>query len=87
MVTVTARDPLGASAGQDFTVTVLNRAPEPAGSIPDVEVLPGDTAGVDAAEYFTDPDGDALDYAAATSGGGVATVRVSCGGWRGEGWR
>ncbi len=76
-VTVTASDPFAASVRQDFTVTVVNRAPEAVGAIAAVEVLTGDTVRVDVSEHFRDPDGDPLSYTAAISGGGVAAVRVS----------
>ena len=58
-------------------MTVANRAPEAVGNIPGVEARVGDTVVVDVAAYFSDPDGDALTYEAATSNGGVATVSVS----------
>ncbi len=78
-VTVTATDPGGLSATQTFRATVPNRAPVAGDSIPDVEVRAGDTAEVDVSGHFTDPDGDALSYAAASSSPGVATVSVSGG--------
>ena len=76
-VTVTASDPGGLEAGQSFQVEVPNRAPEAGDPVPDMEVPAGDTAEVDVSGHFTDPDGDALSYAAASSGPGVATVSVS----------
>ena len=76
-VTVTASDPEGLSARQSFMVTVPNRAPEAADSIPGVEPAAGETAAVEVSAYFTDPDGDALSYEAATSDSAVATVSVS----------
>lgn len=76
-VTVTATDPGGASAAQSFEVTVPNRAPEPTGTIPAQTVQAGDDETVDLAPYFTDPDGDALDYSASSSAPSVATASVS----------
>ena len=76
-VTVTARDPEGLSAGQAFAVTVPNRAPEPLGTIADREVYVGDTVAVDIAAHFTEPDGEELEYAAASSSPVTATVAVS----------
>ena len=76
-VTVTATDPGGASAEQSFEVTVPNRAPEPTGTIPAQTVQAGDDETVDVAPYFTDPDGDALDYSASSSAPSVATASVS----------
>ena len=78
-VTVTATDPGGLSATQTFRATVPNRAPVAGDSIPDIEVGAGDTVEVDVSGHFTDPDGDSLSYAAASSNPGVATVSVSGG--------
>ena len=78
-VTVTASDPGGLSAQQNASVTVerSNRAPEAVGSIPDQTITAGQTATVNVAPYFSDPDGDALTYAATTSNVAVAAVSVS----------
>ncbi len=76
-VTVTATDPGGLSAEQSFTVTVSNRAPEVSDPIPDAEVHVGETVDVDLSGHFSDPDGDDLSYAAASSDEGVATASVS----------
>ena len=45
-MTVTATDPDGESATQEFDVTVPNRAPETVDSIPDGFVFVGDTIGL-----------------------------------------
>ena len=66
-VTVTARDPQGLTARQSFQVTVPNRGPEPAGTIPAQTVFAGETASVDVSAYFRDPDGDPLGYSTASS--------------------
>ncbi|WP_428275833.1 Ig-like domain-containing protein [Candidatus Palauibacter sp.] len=76
-VTVTARDPGGAAAQQTFRVTVPNRAPEPAGTIPPLALPAGETTTVDVSSWFTDADGDALSYTAASSDAEVATVSVA----------
>ena len=76
-VTVTATDPDGLSAEQDFAVTVPNRAPVPTDSIPALELFKGDRGGLDASRHFADPDEDALTYAARTSDAGVAVAAVS----------
>ena len=76
-VTVTASDPDGLSADQTFTVTVPNRAPEAVGQIDDAETFVGESIEIDLAAYFSDPDGDILSYAAASSSPGVATAAVS----------
>ena len=76
-VTVTATDPDGLSARQNVAATVPNRAPETVGSIPALEVFADESQGVEVTPYFTDPDGEALVYSAATSDEAVATVEVS----------
>ncbi len=78
-VTVTASDPGGLSTQQSVSVTVerSNRAPETVGSIPDQAITAGQTATVDIAPYFSDPDGDPLTYAATTSNIAVAAVSIS----------
>ena len=67
--TLTARvsDPDGASAMQAVAVMVLaaNNPPEAVGTIENqLLVVGGDPLSIDVAEYFSDPDGDALTYAA-----------------------
>ena len=75
-VTVTAFDPYDLSAVQSFTATVPNRAPV-ADSIPSLELVTGESAAVVLSAYFSDPDGDALGYAAETSDESVATIAAS----------
>ncbi|WP_419942447.1 Ig-like domain-containing protein [Candidatus Palauibacter sp.] len=76
-ITVTARDPQGLAAQQRFQVTVPNRAPEAAGVIPEQTLSVGETAMVDVSSYFSDPDGDALSYTAASSNARAASASVS----------
>ncbi len=76
-VTVTATDPDGAAATQSFEANVPNRPPAASESIPDRTVTIGQPATLDLSPYFSDPDGDVLTYAAASSATGVATVSVS----------
>lgn len=76
-VTVTARDPQGLTAQQSFQVTVPNRGPQAAGTIPAQAVSVGEIATIDAAPYFRDADGDVLSYAATSSNTGVGGVSVS----------
>ncbi|WP_419938347.1 Ig-like domain-containing protein [Candidatus Palauibacter sp.] len=76
-VTIRASDPDGDAAEQTVQVTVPNRGPEAVGEIPARTVPAGETATVDLASYFSDPDGDALAYAASSSNAGVAGASVS----------
>ena len=78
-ITVTARDPDGLTATQRFSVTVPqpNRAPRPVGTIPPQTITAGGTTTVNAATYFSDPDGDALTYSAASSNASVTRTSVS----------
>ena len=78
-ITVTARDPDDLTATQQAGVAVQqpNRAPSAVGTIPAMTLAPGDTATVDASQYFSDPDGDALTYTATSSNSSVATASVS----------
>ena len=76
-VMVTARDPGGLAAEQDFAVTVPNRAPATVGTIADLDVHVNSVAQVDVAAYFMDPDGEDLEYRATSSDTNVADVAVS----------
>ena len=75
-VTVTATDTEGLSAEQRFEVTILNRAPEPVGTIPAAEPEVGDIVTLEVSRYFFDL-GDSLTYTAASSDEGVVTVSLS----------
>ena len=77
MLTVTATDPGGLSGQQMFAVTVPNRGPASVGTIPAQSVVLGQTVTVDVAPFFSDPDGETLSYAAASSNTGVATVATA----------
>ncbi|WP_419942363.1 Ig-like domain-containing protein [Candidatus Palauibacter sp.] len=76
-VTVTARDDHGGDVRQSFSVTVPNRWPVVSGAIPAQTVEEGATTTVDVASYFSDPDGDALDFGASSSNAAVADVSTS----------
>lgn len=78
-VTVTARDPGGLTATQNASVTVErpNAPPMPAGSIPAQVVEAEEEVSFNLAEYFADPDGDALTFAASSSNTDVATTQIS----------
>ena len=53
------------------------RAPEAVASIPAQTIAAGQSASLDVTSYFSDPDGDALAYAATVSDVAIATVSVS----------
>ena len=77
-IIVTARDPDGETATQDFTATVVNDPPQPEGSISDVTLYKkGKTRSVSVSSKFSDPNGDALTYSASSSRTSVATVSES----------
>lgn len=78
-ITITARDPGGLTATQTMAVTVeaVNNAPTATGMLEDQTLDVGDTLTADVAGFFTDPDGDALTFAAASSDAAVATASVS----------
>ncbi len=76
-ITVTATDPEGLKGQQIFAVIVPNRAPLPRGTVPGVTVEVGATASVDASLYFSEPDGEALTYAAGVSDTAVARVSTA----------
>ncbi len=75
-VTVIARDPNGAEAHATFGTTV-NRLPVLVGQIP-IQALVTESPPVelDVSEFFSDPDGDALAFAAASSDASVVAVFV-----------
>ena len=63
---------------EDPEEPVDNRAPGPVGSIDDQELtVGGESATVDVAPFFSDPDGDELTYAASSSDEQVATASAS----------
>ena len=78
-VTITAADDEQATATQRLTVTVSepNRPPRRVGSIPARSITVGASAMIVASSYFSDPDGDALTYTAASSAPTVASESVS----------
>ncbi len=80
-ITVTATDPGGLSATQTFEVTVnsANRAPTVtvSGAISDQVLVENTEVTVDISGAFSDPDGDALRYGAASDASSVARTSVS----------
>lgn len=65
------------ATGPAPSATTPNRAPAQTGSIPAQTVHVGETVTVNVSSYFTDPDGDALTYTAASSDTRVATVTLA----------
>ena len=79
-VTVTASDGGGGTAHQVFAVTVPNRAPEATAAARDLVLEVGGAArDVDLADWFSDPDGDSLAYAAASTDTAVFRVEAVSG--------
>ncbi len=76
-VIVATRDPGGLQGQSSFAVMVPNRAPQPRGTMSSVSVRAGQTVTVDASQHFSEPDGEALTYAAGSSDADVASVRVA----------
>ncbi len=79
-VTVTATDPGGLSAQDEFEVDVPNRAPVVVKAIGDLTLYVGEGTTqevIDLSTVFRDPDGDDLGYTAVSSNTAVATATVS----------
>ena len=77
-IIVTARDPGGLTAAQDFTATVANQPPRAVGKINSIQVPKnGIERSVSVAGKFTDPNGDTLTYSASSANTSVAKVRMS----------
>lgn len=62
--TITARDPAGREASQQFRIAVryVNRPPVAVGTIREQVLNAGDAVELDLSPYFADPDGDELAY-------------------------
>ena len=84
-IVVTARDPGGLTATQDFNVTVQNppplpknRAPKAVGSVSDVTLkVGGSSATRSVSGKFSDPDGDTLTYSVSSPNPSIVTVSIS----------
>ena len=76
-VEITARDTEALAAGQSFMVTVTNRSPVVTELIPAQTVFLGESVTLSLTDYFSDPDGDTLAFAASTSDGSLVTAQVS----------
>ena len=75
-VTVTASDG-SLTAQQAFTVTVPNGAPARVGSVSAQTVNKGASVDLTVSSYFSDPDGDDLEYTASSSDTAKVTIAVS----------
>ncbi|WP_428274967.1 Ig-like domain-containing protein [Candidatus Palauibacter sp.] len=76
-VTVTARDPAGGEASLSFEVQVPNRIPLVVGEVEPQTVFLAETATLDVAAVFADPDGDPLTFEAASSDTAVVVVTTA----------
>ncbi len=74
---VTARDGNGGEARQTFEVRVPNGRPVAVAEIASRMLEAGEAEVLDASDYFRDPDGDPLTYAATSSDAAVAVVSVA----------
>lgn len=79
IVTLTARDPHGASAEQHASVRVPNREPVAVGVVPDNTLTMGGSLDIDPRPLFSDPDGETLTYLAQSADSTVAAVEVGGG--------
>ena len=76
-ITVTADDDRGGAASTSFAVTVgINQAPAADTTLADRQLGGGSTYEVSLTEIFSDPDGDALAFSAASSDVSVATAVI-----------
>ena len=76
-ITVTATDPEGLVAAQDFLLTVPNRAPRATDPLPDIELEVGEEVETRMSGHFADPDGEELAFTASSSREAVTEVGVS----------
>lgn len=67
----------GLLTGCDFGLEPDDVAPQAVGDIPDLLLLEGTSATVDASSYFSDPEGGELTFSASSSDPAVAAVSVS----------
>ncbi len=76
-ITVTATDPAGLEAVQDFEVTVNNGSPTVTRVVPPLTLSVRGEDAVDATAHFSDPDGDPLTFGAGSSDPGVVTTSLA----------
>ena len=79
LLTVLAACWVAACGGDGDSVSPVepNRPPVASGTIPQQQLTAGETATINVASYFNDPDGDALTYVASGSNASVVSVSVS----------
>ena len=79
LLTILATIWLATCGGDDDTGSPVepNRPPVAAGAIPPQQLTEGETATVNVASSFNDPDGDPLTYVASGSNAGVISVSMS----------
>ena len=75
-VSVTVSDNEGLEARQSFRVVVPNRPPVALGTIADRELIVGETAALDVAAHFGEPDGQPLTYVATSADSTRLTASV-----------
>ncbi len=76
-ISVTASDPFGATATQVFQAAVGNSAPFTVGSIDDLTLTREEGARtLEAADYFSDADGDALGYSVDSEDDTIVTANI-----------
>ena len=76
-ITVTAADPAGLEAFQDFEVTVNNGSPTVTRAVPPLTLSVRGEDAVDATAHFSDPDGDPLTFDAGSSDPGVVAASLA----------
>ena len=77
VMTVVATDPGGLEGRQSFQVVVPDRPPVAVGTIDDLELMVGDSAVVDVAARFSEPDGQPLRYSVAAADPNRLAVSVA----------
>jgi hypothetical protein len=76
IVTVTAEDPGGQTASVDIDVLVPNRAPTARGRLSNVKTMVGGKSQSVVNEFFSDPDGQPLEYTASSSSPSVVMAEI-----------
>ncbi|WP_423925187.1 hypothetical protein [Candidatus Palauibacter sp.] len=74
---IVARDTAGGEAVQNFAVNVPNQPPLVVRSLPALTLTAGQAQRIDLSQYFSDPEGDELEFDAATANILVAAAQAS----------